>query len=120
MTLDTALAICAVRSLSREEIVRLCEATAADIDIALDSIAIDVAHRYLRGSLPFLPADTLMNGLFSHAAFHSGLPSVFMRAYEAFDEGEYQHAGDPEGVDTEASHTRPLLLALVSEELPPS
>ena len=120
MTLDDALTICADRSITRGEIAQLCDATAADIDAALDAIAIEVAHRYLRGNIPFLSADTLMNNLFSHAVMHSGLPSVFMRAYEAFDEGEYHHAGDAEGVDTEVAYTKPLLSALISEGLSPN
>ena len=115
MTFDAALAICAERFLTREEVGHLCDSHGADINVALDSLALNVAGQYLSGAVGFLVADTLMNDLFSHAAFHSDLPQTFMRVYEAFDQGEYHHAGDREGVDAETTYTRPMLSALVSE-----
>jgi hypothetical protein len=119
MTIDTALSICSERSLTRAEVVLLCEATAEETDEALEALAQDVAERYLRGAATFLSADTLMNDLFSYAAIHSELPPKFMRVYEAFDEGEYRHAGDEEGVDSEVKYTRAMLLALIAEGMLP-
>ena len=120
MTLDAALAICAERFLTSEEVARLCGGTAADTNAALDSLAREVASRYLQGATGFVPADTLMNNLFAHGALHSNLPPTFMRVYEAFDQGEYRHEGDESGVDAEAVYTKPMLSALISDGLLPN
>jgi hypothetical protein len=120
MTFDAALAICVQRFLTREEVGRLCESQGSDVNAALDALALNVAAQYLSGTVGFQAADTLMNALFSHAAQHSDLPQTFMRVYEAFDQGEYHHAGDEEGVDAEALYTKPMLSALASEGLLPN
>jgi hypothetical protein len=120
MTIEGALTICAERFLTREEVASLCAATDSDVNAALDALAREVASRYLQGTTRFTVADTLMNDLFTHAAFHSNLPPTFMRVYEAFDQGEYRHEGDKGGVDGEAVYTRPMLSALISDGLLPN
>jgi hypothetical protein len=120
MTIDGALAICAERFLTREEVASLCAATDSDVNAALDALAREVASRYLQGAAGFTTADTLMNDLFTHAAIHSDLPPTFMRVYEAFDQGEYRHEGDEDGIDAEAVYTKPMLSALISDGLLPN
>lgn len=117
MTVDEALAAGQDRFLDQDEVKRLVETSGGDINTNLDRIAIEVAERYLRRTASFMAADTVMNNLFHYAARHSDLPSTFMRVYEAFDQGEWLHPGDPSGTDPEAAYTKPMLRALVAEGL---
>lgn len=119
MNIDDALAISSKRFMSLDEVALLCESTSGEISATLNALAVEVAGRYLRGDISFTAADSLMNNLFDHAARRSVLPPAFMRVYEAFDQGEYHHSGDAEGVDSEVVYTKPMLLTLIAEGLLP-
>jgi hypothetical protein len=120
MTIDAALAICAERFLTREEVVKLCAATATDSRAALDTVAREVASRYLQGIASFMAADTIMNDLHMYAVTDAEASPFLTRVYEAFDQGECLHPGDEPGSDAEAVYTKPMLSALVAEGLLPN
>jgi hypothetical protein len=120
MTIDAALAICADRFLTREEVVNLCAATAADSRAALDAVAREVASRYLEGVTSFMAADTIMNDLYMYAVTDGEASPFLTRVYEAFDQGECLHPGGQPGSDAEAAYTKPMLSALVAEGLVPN
>ena len=120
MTLDDALTICAERFLSKDEYAQLCAEGGGEVAATWDVLALGVAERYLRGEVDFASADTFMNSLWGFAIAGGQTSPLMMRVYEAFDEGEYHHRSDPNGVDPEAKYTRPQLTAILSGELLPN
>src|SRR5687768_907763 len=83
-----------------------------------DLVAKTVAERFLGRALPWSAGDAAMNHLFSYS-IHSGdsevehLPPFARRVFEAFDEGEYEHLGEPPEFQGEA-RTALLLEFLMS------
>lgn len=80
-----------------------------------DSFARRVAHEYAENNLSFSTADAAMNALHVYVSneFDVRLPSYAWEVFLAFDEGEYRHAGDPEGIDPEQKYTRPAISSIV-------
>jgi hypothetical protein len=65
-----------------------------------DLVARAVAERFLNGAMPWSAEDTAMNNLCSYALHGGdpdvkGLPVFARRVFESFDEGEYEHLGEP-------------------------
>ncbi len=77
-----------------------------------DMFARTVAEGYQLGRLSWAAADAAMNWLFFDYGIHSNregiLTALAGRVFEAFDEGEYTHLGEPENRQGE-SRTRALL-----------
>lgn len=84
-----------------------------------DEFSRRVAQGYATGCLCFTVADAAMNRLyaFSYGNSRGMLPAYSWDVYQAFDDGEYRHYGDPEDVDPELKYTRPQILALLDSEL---
>ncbi len=79
-----------------------------------DAFAREVAEGYLRGDYSWEVGDIAMNSLYSSAygIADFGLPDFATRVFEAFDEGEYIHRGEPRENDGEP-RTRALLAPLI-------
>jgi hypothetical protein len=92
------------------------DAAARSIGVApsdlTDMFARTVAEDYQLGRLSWAVADAAMNWLFFDYGVHSNREGVLTplaeRVFEAFDEGEYKHLGEPENRQGE-SRTRALL-----------
>lgn len=84
-----------------------------------DEFARDVAHGYAAGRLCFTAANAAMKRLYAFGYGNSRrmLPAFSWDVYQAFDDGEYRHCGDPDDVDPELKYTRPQILSLVGSEL---
>jgi hypothetical protein len=84
-----------------------------------DVFARAVADGFRNGALPWAVGDGAMNWLFSYGIMEDGegvLSPLATRVFEAFDEGEYTHFGEPEDRQGE-SRTRTLLeWALTGDE----
>ena len=110
MTIDQLIRIASEKGLKATDI----EAAASDLRLSLhdvcDAFAKRVAQGYLDGEYSYAIGDTAMNSLFGFAypMTGTGLPSLARQVYEAFDQGEYHHVGEPEELQGEV-RTRSLL-----------
>jgi hypothetical protein len=78
-----------------------------------EAVLMAVAEAFHRESLAFDTGDAVANMLWSLSEF-----SLDGRAYKvflAFDEGEYDHRGDPIGSDPVQLYTRPQIKAILQE-----
>ena len=98
---------------------RLVEATDSSFAAALDSVAVEIAQRFLAGTLDYETADDCANALWTFMCFESPrtsdgyatIPDLAYAIFSAFDEGEYDHAGSTDPVQT---FTVPQLRELLS------
>ena len=70
-----------------------------------------VASEFVAGRLSYEGADAAVSWLhyFCYVDADRGMPDFATDIHEAFDQGEYMHAGDPPGTDPVEKYTRPLL-----------
>jgi hypothetical protein len=93
---------------------------ARDLDLSLsalcDALARETGAGYLLERVSWEVGDAAMNNLFSAAYVNHnfGLPDFARRVFEAFDEGEYIHKGEPAELDGEA-RTRSMLTTILSQ-----
>jgi hypothetical protein len=117
MTIDQLieLASASAQALEPSDVETVAQQLDCSTDDICDAFAKRVAQGYLRGEYSFTAADAAMNALFGFAypVTGAGLPSLASRVYEAFDEGEYVHAGEPE--DSQGEVRTKGLLARISE-----
>ena len=106
-----------------EQLVQIANAGSMSAPEALDSLALHIAKKYGIGEVSFEDADAVMNAAFATAtseefwAKHEDtIPPFMFEVYRAFDEGEYLHPGDQEGVDLEAKYTRPLIASILARK----
>lgn len=110
MTIDALIQIASQERLQAGHV----EAALADLRVSsealYDQVAASIARRYLRGELSYTTCDTAMNELFRYATSGGGpeLSRLAWRVFEAFDQGEYDHAGEPAEEQGEVK-TRKLL-----------
>lgn len=81
-----------------------------------DTLSLEIAKLYLSHGISWKDGDAAMNGLFSWAYDPDdvGLPPFSWAVYQAFDEGEYIHPGEP--LDTDSTlRTAPMLLAALAQ-----
>lgn len=113
MTIDALIQIASQEQLQAGHV----EAALAELQVSserlYDRFAQRIAQRYLRGELSYTTCDTAMNVLFAYATSGGGpeLSRLAWRVFEAFDEGEYIHAGEPVEEQGEVK-TRKLLSAI--------
>lgn len=85
-----------------------------------DMFAHRVAHRYASGYIDFDLADAAMNRLFvfGYRDVNAGdaLPDYAFLVFSAFDDGEYQHAGDNASVVPDEKYTRSKIMALIKKD----
>ena len=110
MTIDQLIRIASEKGLKATDI----EAAASYLGLSLNDVcnafAKRVAQGYLDGEYSYTIGDTAMNSLFAFAypVSGTGLPNLAWQVYEAFDQGEYHHVGEPEELQGEV-RTRSLL-----------
>lgn len=82
-----------------------------------DAFARHVAREFIENRMPYEAADVAMSHLFVFACIEGegDLPGHAREIFEAFDLGEYIHAGDPSGTNSERKYTRPKLRRLLEE-----
>jgi hypothetical protein len=75
-----------------------------------------VAAQYFAGAINFRIANAAMNRLFEYCYgdVDRGMPAIAHGVYDAFDAGEYRHAGDAPDVDPELRYTRPRVAAILA------
>jgi len=112
MTIDRLIELASAsdKALAPSDIEAAAQQLGGSADDVCDAFAKRVAHGFLRGEYSYAAADSAMNALFGFAYPEAGigLPRLARQVYEAFDEGEYVHAGDPVDFHGEA-RTRALL-----------
>lgn len=80
-----------------------------------DAFARHVAVEYIENRMPYEAADAAMSHLFVFACVEGegDLPGYAREVFEAFDLGDYIHAGDPSGTNSERKYTRPRIRRLL-------
>jgi hypothetical protein len=80
-----------------------------------DAFARHVATEFIENRMPYEAADIAMSHLFVFACIEGegDLPGYAREVFEAFDLGEYIHAGDPSGTNSERKYTRPKIRRLL-------
>ena len=80
-----------------------------------DAFSRRVASQYAAGRLAFGPADAAMNRLWEYAFLgdENFIPDFSRQVFEAFDEGEYIHEGDPSDTDPDLKYTRPRIAEIL-------
>ena len=85
----------------------------------LSAVSVFVAKQYESKALHFAEADTTMNSLwailFEQPASEIRIPEVLQDVFDAFDQGEYYHAGDDKGIDPEEKYPIPMLKAALEK-----
>ena len=92
----------------------------ADFDATVDSVALELGRRFLKGEMLYELADDLANQMW--AAMMNKLPDfsevtfseIAFAVYEAFDAGEYYHSPDRE--DPVEIYTVPMLQEILGQQ----
>ena len=114
MTFDDAVARASKGTLKPADFSALCDATGGDRTGALDVIALELAQRYLAGTIDYPVADNIANYLFAYAATIRELPNFMVSIFQAFDAGEFVPPKDPAGTNPELKYTRPQIVAALA------
>jgi hypothetical protein len=88
-----------------------------------DAVAKDLAFRFTYRTLTFDFCDDLVNDvcawitedLSNNPTPLGGYPNLFIRIFEAFEEGEFIHPGDSPDIDAAEKYARPLIAAVVRD-----
>lgn len=116
MTLDEFIVLATKQMPISEDVELAAQRLALSKTEFCDLVARTVAERFQCNAMSWSAGDTAMNNLFSYA-LHAGdpeiedLPPFARHVFEAFDEGEYEHVGEPPEYQGEARTT--LLLDAV-------
>ncbi|HET7844161.1 MAG TPA: hypothetical protein VFL14_08425 [Xanthomonadales bacterium] len=96
----------------------LVDASHADF---YDAFARHVAVEFIENRMPYEAADAAMSHLFVFACVEGegDLPTYAREVFEAFDLGDYIHAGDPSGTNSERKYTRPRIRRLLEPDVVP-
>ena len=115
MTIDALIQNASERPLRAEDVEAGTESLRVTVVELYDLFAKRVARRYLSGELSYTMGDAAMTELFSYATRGGSpeLPRFAWQVFEAFDEGEYLHAGEP--VDQQGEAKTRMLLARIAE-----
>jgi hypothetical protein len=101
LTLERAKAVAAAQCVSLNDL--------------LDAASLHIVNRFEEGDVDFAEADITMNGLWALLFQQAGpdivVSEVLQDIYEAFDQGEYYHSGDPAEIDPVEKYTKPMLKA---------
>jgi len=103
MNLETLIELSTKEPLDSAAIQRVCVQERMPVERVLDAFATKVAEGYCAGRYSWQFGDVAMNALYTYAYVLSDtcLSDHAMGMYEAFDEGEYRHPGDPKDFDGE-------------------
>jgi hypothetical protein len=116
MTLTHLLESADRNTLELRELLLLAQQLEVTPVTASEHVALHVAESFSTGAIEYETGDRIMNSLFSLVTTKefweisdSVVPPLVMAVYQAFDEGEYIHPGDPPDVDLVAKYTSPLI-----------
>jgi len=122
-TLESLLLSAAQNALEVEDLLLFAERHEITAIGASEAISLHVAQSYADGRIDYVIGDRIMNsmiGLVTEKAFWavSGnvVPPLVLSVYQAFDEGEYIHPGDPPDVDAESKYTKAMIAAILGEQ----
>ncbi|MBE9610806.1 hypothetical protein [Chitinilyticum piscinae] len=117
--MNDLLAKTVAEELSLKCLSRFCSAHACSLPQACDVLAVEIARRFLQGSLQFDQGDVALNHLLAvmtqtefWTLLENSYPPLAFAIYRAFDAGEYHHPGDAPTLDPVEQYTRPMLLAV--------
>jgi hypothetical protein len=121
MTLDDAIAIAPIPSRVYLDVEAMCASVGGEKSEALNSLALDLARRYLDGMVSYPVADAIMNNIFSYCTGiieslpGRTMPEPMFSVFLAFDAGEFypDEIRDP---TPEKRFTRPLIEAILAKE----
>jgi hypothetical protein len=94
------------RRMNRAEAESYCSAEGIELTELYNRIAVIVAKRFYGGTLPYEDGDAVMNAIFGMMTVDAlnGHPAPYVEPawsiYLAFDEGEYDHGGSTDPVET--------------------
>jgi hypothetical protein len=91
--------------INRAEVESFCVAEGIELTDLLNRMALAVAERFHAGTLSYEDGDGVMNALFALIVEHKTVEPAWS-IYLAFDEGEYNHGGTTDPVE---SFTRPKI-----------
>jgi len=116
MTLDEFIVLATSRVPDSKDVEQAAQRLGISKTELCDLVARTVAERFLSRAMPWSAGGTAMNNLFSYAlhAGHPGvedLPLFARRVFESFDEGEYEHLGEPS--EFQGASRTALLLEIV-------
>src|SRR5215471_2404698 len=97
LTLDALIRIASENPLRAEHVGATADNLRVTVEELYDLFAKNVAQRYMSGDLSYTSGDAAMTALFAYATSGGGpeLSRLARQVFEAFDEGEYLHAGEP-------------------------
>jgi hypothetical protein len=106
---------------AHSEILRFCELRSLSPESFCNEFSIVVAKGFADGTFSYEYCDLAMNYLWgfinSPPVFGSdkNIPQPAFTIFDAFDAGEYIHAGDSHDVDSVEKYTRPLIDQILRE-----
>jgi hypothetical protein len=115
MTLDALIQVASENPLRGQQVAAAAEQLRATVTEFYDLFARTVAQRYLNGELSYTSGDAAMTHLFGYATSGGGpeLSRFAWQVFEAFDEGEHVHVGEP--VEEQGEVKTRALLARIAE-----
>ena len=111
MTLDEIAQGLSDVSLTSADIDLLCERRGQTKRALFDELAYWLAVAFIEGRKDFYFCDGVANMFLPFSNWE--LSDFAWDVYLAFDNGEFDHEGDPKGLDTVEKYTRPMLLAAI-------
>ena len=111
MTLDEIAQGLSDVSLTSADIDLLCERRGQTKRALFDELAYWLAVAFIEGRKDFSFCDGVSNMFLPFSNWE--LSDFAWDVYLAFDNGEFDHEGDPKGLDTVEKYTRPMLLAAI-------
>ena len=98
-------------TINRAEIESYCLAEGIEVSDLCNRIALTVAERFQAGTLSYEDGDGVMNALFTVIVDNETVEPAWS-IYLAFDEGEYDHRGSSDPVE---SFTRPQIRNILND-----
>lgn len=97
--------------LNRPEVEAYCIASELEVSDLCNRIALTIAERFNAGTLSYEDGDRVMNALFTLIVDNKTVEPAWS-IYLAFDEGEYDHGGSTDPVE---SFTRPQIRNILND-----
>ena len=103
--------------LTDADIEAACRYLALSLSALFDAISRRVVEGYSSGELDFEFCDGVMNCLYGRLMTRDEpMPDYTYSVFLAFDEGEYQHQGDPEDSSPEELYTKPMIAEILASD----
>lgn len=109
-----------INALEAREFIAWCAETGMSALEASNALARQIAIDYIGGQLDYVFCDRVINSIMNavtteefFAVSDSTVPEHVKLVFQAFDAGEYVHAGDLPAEDQEEKYTRPMILSFL-------